>query len=384
LATRACLKSHPDPAATADRCRLCWLAVNVRDYQRSWGLPETGQFATTAESRGVYSPPPKFALPCVHRGDPTGETRQCPSCSGTVAVPLFGCGLHGVCTERKAVKADDGGGDLACCGHCPDRRQSLPAAPVHTRHLLYFVYPRRGSRWRLRLQRLRERLPLFNGRRLVAVATDDTTEATAATVAAALGGDCDVGEVANDPGLREVAAFETLFGRLSDHSGDGEATLFGHAKGVTQPPERPCHRWGDVMEEVCLDYWPLVAETLTTAPVAGCFKKVGRGWKASESKSLWHYSGSWFWFRNRDLYSRPWQAVERFWCGIETYPSVLFGVDEAASLFHTGAVPRLNLYNPDYWRRTVEPAYAEFRERNADRRTATTTSTAAVRLDSAV
>jgi hypothetical protein len=59
---------------------------------------------------------PKLALPvCPLRGDPTGETRPCLTCTGTVAVPLFGCSAHGVCTDAKLVAG------VKCCRICTDR-----------------------------------------------------------------------------------------------------------------------------------------------------------------------------------------------------------------------------------------------------------------------
>jgi hypothetical protein len=45
----------------------------------------------------------RFSLACVHRGEPTGETRSCRGCGGAKDVPLYSCAVHGVCTtERKA------------------------------------------------------------------------------------------------------------------------------------------------------------------------------------------------------------------------------------------------------------------------------------------
>lgn len=57
-----------------------------------------------------------YALPvCPLRGSPTGETRACPTCTGTVAVPLLACSTHGVCTDSKLVTG------VKCCRICTDR-----------------------------------------------------------------------------------------------------------------------------------------------------------------------------------------------------------------------------------------------------------------------
>ena len=59
---------------------------------------------------------------------------------------------------------------------------------------------------------------------------------------------------------------------------------------------------------VYFDYWPLVEKHLSTKPITGAFKKLGPGWSAEMAKSDWHYSGSWFWFRNSELFARDWAA----------------------------------------------------------------------------
>lgn len=74
-------------------------------------------------------PAPRVALPCVHLGPPTGESLPCPTCTGTVSVPLRACAVRGVCTETRLVK-DAEGRPVASCPICPDRRPP-DAAAVH-------------------------------------------------------------------------------------------------------------------------------------------------------------------------------------------------------------------------------------------------------------
>lgn len=45
--------------------------------------------------------PPR--LPCRHLGPSTGETVECPTCSGRVQLKLFACAVHGTCTPGKAA-----------------------------------------------------------------------------------------------------------------------------------------------------------------------------------------------------------------------------------------------------------------------------------------
>jgi len=73
------------------------------------------------------------------------------------------------------------------------KRPRPPAAPlpplVHAprRHLMYHLWPVKGQTWRWNVELLLQRIDLFNGRRLVAIVTDDRTE-DLATVQAAFAG----------------------------------------------------------------------------------------------------------------------------------------------------------------------------------------------------
>jgi hypothetical protein len=218
--------------------------------------------------------------------------------------------------------------------------------------------------WRERVAWLRERLGVFNGRRVVAVATDARTD-PAAAVREALGPGCEYAEVPNDPRLREVATFRPLFDRVADLTGPEHCTLYAHAKGATREPDSVCQHWTAALYEVLIDHWALAAADLKRFPVTGAFKKTGHGWRAGYTRSDWHYSGSWFWVRNADLFARPdWGTIDRFWSGIEPYPSLHFAAADAGCYFHPGRVGEVNLYDWDYWRSRVDPDLAAFRARH--------------------
>src|SRR5579872_7199565 len=99
----------------------------------------------TNRYRWEERPGPPAPLPCRHLGAPTGESALCPTCSGRVALKVFGCAIHGKCTQGKAVPG------VACCTGCPDHSPGKPlqslAQPV-VRNLLYHIYPLRGGVWR--------------------------------------------------------------------------------------------------------------------------------------------------------------------------------------------------------------------------------------------
>jgi hypothetical protein len=238
------------------------------------------------------------------------------------------------------------------------------ALPV-LRNLLWHIYPVRGSSWRWNADMVQRRLALFNGRRIVAVVTDDRTDPPA-EVERALGGEIDeLIQFQNQPELREVVTFEPLFRRVQSRH-PAHATLYAHGKSVVRTGHPTCQRWAGILYEAHLDYWPVVESVLMKHALAGCFKKVGRGWPDHESRSTHHYSGSFAWFRNRDLFTKPdWTRIERFWSGVEPYWSLHFPVEQFGTIFFEGRVEQINLYDPGYFDGVVVPAWEKWKAEHA-------------------
>ena len=276
-----------------------------------------------------------------------------------------------------------------------ERQPPPPPAPppfAGRRHLLYHLLPVAGNgRWQWNVEFLLPRLPLFDGVRLVAVMTEAgipyrhrpggvvpdphrvplVLDPPGEVEAAFAGHRVEFVRVPNDPSLREVASFLPLFDRLAAAYTPGDAALWAHAKGTTRHAGHVAGRWAEVMAESLLDYWPAVERVLAAKPVAGTFLKYGPGWKPTDSRSDWHYSGSWFWFRCADLFGKEdWRRIDQFWSGIEPYPSQHYHHSEAGLLFHEGKVPALNLYSDRYWKVVVEPAWARWKAEHAADRSA--------------
>lgn len=243
----------------------------------------------------------------------------------------------------------------------PLPRECPEAASV--RNLLFHFYPLRGSYWLWHVEQLRRLATreIFNGKRVLALALDAETEDAAIVRRELSGLFDDILEVPNDFDLREVASFEALF-RSVQSADPREATLYAHGKGVyrlTEPNRPTVKRWTEVLYETCMGGWKAAQELLRTHPIAGPFFKAGAAW-FPQSLADWHFSGSWLWFRNRDVFSRDWRKIDRFVYGIETWPALHFSPDEAGRLFYSGDL-RLNLYDEGDWRR-VESAFAAWQE----------------------
>lgn len=61
--------------------------------------------------------PEAINLVCIHRGEWTGETRECAGCQGAVQIKLFACAVHGACSMKTKLE------DVACCVGCAEREE---------------------------------------------------------------------------------------------------------------------------------------------------------------------------------------------------------------------------------------------------------------------
>lgn len=324
------MKTIPCGRCRLPDCRLCWLAENDHSYQVYWGL--------------IAEP----TRECVHLGKATGTTIGCGSCGAGTKLKKFSCSVHGSCTlEKQGV---DG---TACCNGCNDKELGIRWNRAPVRHLAYHIYPFSGNgTWRRNVEQLLKRIKMFNGRRVVAIATEVRMDPPSKVKQAFKGEVDEFIEVPNEPRLREVASFLPLMERLAS-TARHEAVFYGHAKGVTRPVNDgvSVHPWADLLYESCLDYWPLVEQLLTKHPIAGSMKKNGAMFTGS--RSTFHYSGAFYWLRSCMVFNRPmWKTVDQQWWGTEAWPGLAFSAKEAATIFHEGSA-ELNLYDFDYLRRTV-------------------------------
>lgn len=232
------------------------------------------------------------------------------------------------------------------------RGASLPAQPkppfntIQIRNLAYNVYANKTNHgWIHNLRQIKQRWDLFNGRRVVAIAEDETT-IPSAQVKDQLGPDAEYFVHPNDPRLRETPGFGYLL-RALNNSNPNEATFHAHTQGTApyhaQNPDRQRAKrfWRNRMYHECLDDWPAVATSLRFHATAGCFIIDYRAFDRDELRSPtglntpdWHYSGAFFWFRHDCTYRDP------EWCSIpddpyasESWPGRLFDISQAGSLY---------------------------------------------------
>lgn len=372
---------------TPTQCRVCWLRLNGPAPSEPAAVMPLA--AKRAEAKAIESAAPG-TWPLAVRAVARLRIPQDRGVGDTVARHASRFGGDFVKRLLKRLTGRD-------CG-CANRQAwlnqhyaytNMPREPETVRNLLMHVLPVAGNGvWRWNVAQVLKRINMFNGRRIVAVCTPTAktvrahlsptpqpTDRTyleldsAAEVKKAFAGHVhEFVEVPNDPNLREVATFLPLFERL-ENVNPLSVTFYCQAKGVThQNGQWTPTRWAEVMYETLLDYWPLTERALRTHSTVSVFKWDDKAWQ--ESVSAWTYSGSFWWQRDAALFSQPnWRKIDQFWSGIEPYLSLHFPTQKAACLFHPLSWKEGNLYDPSYFERVVEPAFAKWkREHTAQRK----------------
>src|SRR5690606_265454 len=111
--------------------------------------------------------------------------------------------------------------------------------------------------WRRNVQQLLPRMDLFNGRRVIAIATGDGLASPDEVVRAFAGFEVEFLTRPNSRVLRENVTFMALLERVANPD-PAEATFYAHAKGVTRPDELGPELWRNAMYHELLDDWPRV------------------------------------------------------------------------------------------------------------------------------
>lgn len=242
----------------------------------------------------------------------------------------------GICTCNLSAKAN------MRLEQCPvskwlpvlrDRRQ----LGVPTRNLAYFVLPiSRNDMWQWNLRQLKSRWHLFTGTKSLAVsvgqgqshmhrAISTHSMSDVLEYSSQLGMRWDhVREFPNNPGLGEVVAFPWLL----ENSQDGDVTFYGHAKGVTHHGEPNVQTWTEWMYHALLDDWATVQNALELYSMCGAFRLFGQF--KTPGNNRWHYNGTFYWFRNDDVFSIEWQRIDQKYYGTEAWPGLHFTADECA------------------------------------------------------
>lgn len=228
--------------------------------------------------------------------------------------------------------------------------------PLKRLNLVYFVFPLRHPEqvWQWNVAELLKRLPIFNGRRIITVATAPggslgkgrSVDPPEAVVEAFAGHNVEFRFVSNDPKRQEAPHFLAAMREVAS-TDPTEAVFYAHAKGVTRPIQggEAIRAWTAAMYRHNLDRIDEVADLLRRWPCVGIAKKYGFPEMFVEGRSRrvwgegnrpwhgWHYAGTFWWARHDALFSRPdWDQIELFAYATEKYLANFFRADEAICL----------------------------------------------------
>ncbi len=363
--------SHAE--AVAKGCRRAGRAMSIRDHELCSGAcpAERPCPAPLSEQMRRHwdglpplktaSLPPALRSPCAHRGEEV-RRQTCATCAGKVEIKVFGCKLHGTCTLAKHI---DG---AHLCATCTDYDGGWAFSGPVVRNLLYYIYPRKGNgAWQHNVAELLRRMRLFNGRRIVAIATDNTTDPVEAVKGMFWGQVHEFIEIPNQS-IGETVVFTQLVERVITRDRH-QVTFYAHAKGVTKPAVETAmsHLWADLMYETCLDYWPLVREKLEQQPLVGTFLR--RFIPSADTDSRWLFAGNFFWFRNARVFEKPnWNEIKPVYGGAETWAGRHFHESEACALLQVTDGHALDMYSQALFHGTILPLMDAWRQENRQHR----------------
>lgn len=248
-------------------------------------------------------------------------------------------------------------------------REVPPIEPVQfgdvRRNLLMHIWPVAGfGAWQWNCDEILKRRSMFNGRRVVAIAIDDITDRPETVIEYLKPLDAEFIVLRNDCMRREGISFVPLLSQvISDDP--NEVTFFCHAKGMRHkltPQNRDTciFQWTQSLYEVLLDYWPAVREGLERKALCSMYCRHGQF--RTPGNNRFFYSGSFYWFRNRDVFRRRWFHLDiHEFFGVESWPAHIFTRAETECLLGDYID---HLYRQDYWQKTVVPMLAEWREKH--------------------
>lgn len=271
-------------------------------------------------------------------------------------------------------------GRVKPCGSCKDRAAKLNRVfptkhqpPVERiewqepvrRNFMMHVWPVKDfGAWQWNMDQVLQRAHLFNGRRVIAIAVSDATDSAEVVKEYMRDFTDEFIVVPNDSRLREVVTFVPMLERMETLDAN-TITFACHAKCVRHrigidDDGSTVFDWTRAMYETCLDRMPLVETQLITKAMTGSFKRYGQF--TTRGNHRWHYSGTFYWFRNRDVYQRNWRHVDRKFFGTESWPGHMFRPEETGCLFMDGVD---DLYVKDYWMKTIKPALEQWEPTHA-------------------
>jgi SAM-dependent methyltransferase len=261
--------------------------------------------------------------------------------------------------ERLVVPTANGHSYPTVSTYRPPKRQPKKShwRRIKTLNLIYHVWPvASNDLWKWNVAQLLKRVELFDGKRTVAIVTDEETVSAKEVKKEFDGHRVEFLELENSVQLREAGTILKLLDTVltTDRS---EATFYAHAKGVSRA--RNVHavekKWAECMYHYCLDFPERVIEALSRKAMYGVSFQI---------EKVWIYPGTFWWFHNTSLFEQPgWNQLSnpvttegKGWA-VESLPNRLFHPEECERVYPsevkqlTGS--QFGLYDPRLWKTEV-------------------------------
>lgn len=237
-----------------------------------------------------------------------------------------------------------------------------PKSNITTRNLIYHITPFASNDiWLRNVRQLLKRIDLFNGRKVIAVAIGEGLVPVEQVRQAFGNVTVEIITRPNSAQLRENATFLPLLESVADPD-PHTATFYAHAKGVGKDvcclgPPRGSLYWRNAMYHELLDDWSRINELLIDSAIVGTHRRQHNEnhqiYPDGQSTSPWHFAGTFFWFRNQDVFSTDrWREVwQPTGWGTEAWPGRMFDFEQSACVAYDGLE---DLYNPDVYFPQIE------------------------------
>lgn len=213
-----------------------------------------------------------------------------------------------------------------------------------------------GDNWRRHVEYLKPVEGVFH-RKIMGVAVNSGSAAFD-DVCRAFGDSWEYIHVQNDKKLREVATYRQMF-EMVQSVDENDVTFCIHTKGTQDrtAASQQVQWWTEAMYETVLYNWKNVLRKLEEGySIAGSFRRNGGHFQTRYS---WHYSGTFFAFRNAAAFVNGVPKIQQKWWGTESWPGSHFSTAEAACMFADNAG---YIYKEDP---QLEQALIEWRQLNA-------------------
>lgn len=204
------------------------------------------------------------------------------------------------------------------------------------RNLLYSCFAAKwNDEWQLNLVQLNKYTPIFNGRKIVIIRSDENS-ISPKRVEQEFKFPVEFRHVKNDTALWETPYFLETLDELKSLRED-EITFYAHTKGVRHKGQtvefmQAIRDWRDIMYRECLSNPDKIDETMIKYACCGCFRTPEINYEASK-KERWIFAGTYFWLNHQKLFSRNWRRILGGTHAIEAYPSLIFHREESFCLY---------------------------------------------------